>query len=105
MPVRKKKSTSGILLTILSIILLLLIILKFDAVVSVIDPDGKIGISGFVSDAFPIVLGITLIVIGIAAAASVWVAIALIAVGVIMLASRLYSIWKRNSKPDLDTPG
>jgi hypothetical protein len=103
MPVRKKKPTN-ILLTVLSIILLLLIVLKFDVVVSAIDPGNKLGISGFVSDAFPIVLGITLIVVGIAAAASVWVAVALIAVGVIMLASRLYSIWKRNKTTTLNEP-
>ena len=85
------------LLTILSIILLILFVLKFDVVTSAIDPDGKLGLAGFASDAFPLVLGATIIVIGLAAAASPWVAVALIAVGVGMIASKAYSIWKRKS--------
>lgn len=103
MPVRKKKSTSSVLLTILSVILLLLILLKFDVVANAIDPDNKLGVAAFASDAFPIVLGLTLIVIGVAAAASVWVAVALIAVGVVMLASKAYSIYKRKSGKTLVT--
>lgn len=95
MPV-KKKNPSKVILTVLVSVLLLLVLLKFDVVSNAIDPDGKLGVRKFADDAFPIVLGLTLIVIGIAAAASVWVAIALIAVGVVMLASKAYSIWKRN---------
>ena len=92
----KKKSPSKLILTILVSILLLLVLLKFDVVSDAIDPTGKMGVRKFADDAFPIVLGLTLVVIGIAAAASVWVAIALIAVGVVMIASKAYSIWKRN---------
>jgi len=103
MPVRKKKP-NNILMTILGITLLLLFILKFDVVSSVIDPDGKLGLAGFASDAFPIVMGLTLIVVGIAAVASPWVAVALIAVGVGLLASKLYSIWKRNRTGAAITP-
>lgn len=102
MPVKKK--SNNLLLTILSIALLLLFVLKFDVIANAIDPDGKLGVSGFANDAFPIVLGVALIVIGIAAAATVWVAVALIAVGVGLVASRLYSIFKRNSSTPLDQP-
>lgn len=96
MPVRRKKNSSQMLLTILSIVLLILFVLKFDVVVNAIDPDNKLGLSGIVNDAFPIVLGAVLILVGIAAAASVWVAVALIAIGVGMIASKAYSIWSRN---------
>jgi len=102
MPVRKTNK-SGMLLTILSIILLILFVLKFDVVTSAIDPDGKLGLAGFASDAFPIVLGATLIVIGLAAAASPWVAVAMIAVGVGMVASKAYSIWKRKQTKTIAT--
>ena len=101
MPVRRKKN-NNVLLTILSIVLLLLFVLRFDAVVNIIDPENKIGVKGFVSDAFPIVLGAVLILVGIAAAASVWVAVALIAVGVGLLASKIYGIYKRTRKPSPD---
>lgn len=101
MPVRKKKSNSSIFMTILSIVLLLLFLLKFDAVTAVIDPNNKLGLSAFASDAFPIVLGATLIMVGIAAAASPWVAVALIAVGVGVLASKAYSIYKRKATPQI----
>ncbi|KKM08713.1 hypothetical protein LCGC14_1723370 [marine sediment metagenome] len=104
MPV-KKKNPNNILLTIMAILLLVLFILKFDVVTSAIDPTGKMGLAGIVNDSFPIVLGVVLIIIGIAAAATVWVAVALVAVGVGMVASRLYSIWKRNQKTTLNTPG
>lgn len=96
MPVRKKKP-NNILMTILGVTLLILFLLKFDVVSAALDPTGKLGLAGFASDAFPIVMGLTLIVVGIAAVASPWVAIALIAVGVGLLASKLYSIWKRRS--------
>jgi len=102
MPARKTNKT-GILLTTLSIILLILFVLKFDVVTSAIDPDGKLGLAGFASDAFPIVLGATLVVIGLAAAASPWVAVALIAVGVGMVASKAYSIWKRKQGKTITT--
>ncbi len=92
-------------LPVAAIILLILFVLKFDVVVSAIDPTGKMGLAGIVNDSFPIVLGAVLIIVGIAAAATVWVAVALIAVGVGMIASRLYSIWKRNQKTTLNTPG
>ncbi|KKL68279.1 hypothetical protein LCGC14_2126610, partial [marine sediment metagenome] len=86
------------------IILLILFVLKFDVVVSAIDPTGKMGLAGIVNDSFPIVMGAILIIVGIAAAATVWVAVALIAVGVGMVASRLYSIWKRNQKATINAP-
>ncbi len=104
MPVRRKRP-NNILLTIMAILLLVLFILKFDAVVSAIDPTGKMGLAGIVNDSFPIVLGAVLIIVGIAAAATVWVAVALVAVGVGMVASRFYSIWKRNQKTTINAPG
>ena len=88
----------------MAILLLVLFILKFNVVASAIDPTGKMGLAGIVNDSFPIVMGAILIIVGIAAAATVWVAVALIAVGVGMVASRLYSIWKRNQKTTINTP-
>ena len=104
MPVKKKKP-NNILLTIAAILLLILFILKFDAVISAIDPTGKMGLAGIVNDAFPIVLGVVLVIVGIASIATIWVGIALIAVGVGMAASRFYSIWKRNQKTTINAPG
>ena len=102
MPVKKANKSSR-LLTILSIILLILFVLKFDAVTSAIDPNNKLNLGGFASDAFPIVLGAILITIGLAAAASPWVAVAMIAVGVGMIASKGYSIYKRKAAPTVAT--
>ena len=102
MAYKKKQSKVSILLTILSIILVLLMILKFDVVTNAIDPTGKMGIAGYVSDAWPVVLGLTLVTAGIAIAASPWVAVAFIAVGVLMVISKVYAIYKRNpSTPDI----
>lgn len=102
MAYKAKKSKVSILLTILSIILVILTILKFDVVTNAIDPDGKLGLAGMTSDAWPIALGVTLVVLGLAMAASPWVAVALIAVGSLMIISKVYSITKRKpNKPDL----
>jgi len=95
---KKKKSTIEIILSILSIILVLMVLLKFDAVANVIDPDGKIGIKSIVNDGFPIVLGLTLVLLGVAAAATVWVGIGLITVGVIMVLVKVYTIYNRKDQ-------
>lgn len=102
MAVRKKQSKTSVLLTILAIILVIVTLLKFDAVSNVVDPSGKLGLQNIANDAFPLVLGLMLIVIGIAAAASVWVSIAFIVVGVVMIGQRIYQIWNRNKGGSLE---
>lgn len=99
---RKKKRPIDILLSVLAIVLVILILLKFDVVMNAIDPDGKLGLQAIVADAFPVVLGITLIVLGIAAASTVWVGIGLITVGVIIVLSRVYSMLNRNTSTPID---
>lgn len=98
---RKKTSKVSTLMTILAVLLLIAMLLKFDAVAKVVDPDGKLGVQNIANDAFPIILGVMLVVIGIATIASVWVSVAFIAVGVVLVAQRAYQIYQRNKAPDL----
>ena len=79
-----------------------MLLLRFDAVAKVVDPSGKLGVQNFANDAFPILLGALLVVIGIATIASVWVSAALIIVGVITIIGKAVSIYNRTpSTPDL----
>jgi hypothetical protein len=91
-------------MAILSILLVIALLLKFDVVANVVDPTGKMKLQNIANDSFPILLGTMLVVVGIATIASVWVSIAFIAVGVVMIAQRGYQIYMRN-KASSNTPG
>lgn len=97
MAIKKRNDTNKILMTIVSVLLLLMFLLKFDAVAKVVDPEGKLGVQDFASNAFIILLGVLLIIVGLAAAATIWVAVATIAVGVGMIAFKSYSLWQQYS--------
>ena len=101
MPVKKKQSSVSTLLVVLSILLILATLLKFDAVANVIDPDKKMGLQNIANDAFPILLGAMLVIVGIATIASVWVSVAFIAVGAIMILQRAWQIYNRNKGTSL----
>jgi hypothetical protein len=105
MPARKKQSKVSILLTILAILLVIATLLKFDAVANVVDPGGKMKLQNIANDSFPIILGSMLILIGLITIASVWVSVAFIIVGTIMLAQRFYQIYQRNKKTPSLNPG
>ena len=100
-PRKKKPSKIDILVAIIAFLLLLSMLLKFDAVANVVDPGGKMKIQNIANDAFPILLGSMLIILGIATIASVWVSIAFIVVGIILVAQRAYQIYQRKQP----TPG
>jgi hypothetical protein len=92
---RKKKKPIDIILAILAILLLLAMILRFDVIADAIDPAGKLGLQNIANDAFPILLGATLVTLGVSVIASPWVAVALIAVGAVILLSKIYGLVNR----------
>lgn len=102
-PRKKKKSTIDIILTFLSVLLIIALLLRFDAVAKVVDPTGKMGLQNLANDVFPILLGATLVVIGLGAIASVWVSAALILIGVVTIVGKAVSIYNRNGagSPDI----
>lgn len=104
MAARKKTSKINTLVTILAILLLIATLLKFDVVAQAIDKDGKLGLQNIANDAFPILLGAMLIILGLATIATVWVSVAFIAVGAILVMQRAYQIWNRKKDTTI-TPG
>jgi hypothetical protein len=100
---KKKTSKVNSLLVILAILLLIATLLKFDVVANVVDPNGKMKLQNIANDAFPLLLGTMLVILGIATIATVWVSIAFIAVGVIMVAQRGYQIYMRNKNNSITT--
>jgi hypothetical protein len=103
MAARKKPSKVSTLMAILSILLVIALLLKFDVVANVVDPNGKMKLQNIANDSFPILLGTMLVILGIATIASVWVSVAFIAVGVVMIAQRAYQIYQRNKSTSVTT--
>lgn len=101
-PRKQKNKGISTIMTILAILLLIATLLKFDAVANIVDPNKKLGLQNIANDAFPIILGTMLIILGVATLASLWVSVAFIAVGVILIAQRAYQIYQRK-KPMSNT--
>lgn len=100
-PRKKKLSTIDLIIGLIALFLLIATLLKFDAVSNVIDPEKKLGLQNIANDAFPILLGSLLMILGIATIASIWVSIAFIAVGLFLVGQRIYQIWNRSSTPTI----
>jgi protein-S-isoprenylcysteine O-methyltransferase Ste14 len=104
MPRRKKNSFIGVLMVVFAILLILATLLKFDAVANVVDPNGKMNIQNIANDSFPILLGGLLLLIGLITVTSVWVSVAFIIVGTVLIFQRLYQIYQRNKKTTISDP-
>lgn len=101
---KKKQSTIEVILTIFAVLLLITLLLRFDAVAKIVDPSGKMGLQNLANDAFPILLGATLVIVGVATIASVWVSAALIIIGVVTIVGKAVSIYNRNPANTSITP-
>ena len=95
MPRRKKKSSLSVFITIVAFLTLILFLLRFDVVVNAIDPENKMKIGTFASDAFWLMLALAIVLLAVATIASVWTSVALIAVGVGIFIAKVYEIYNR----------
>jgi len=94
-------STIDLIIGLIALLLLIATLLKFDAVSNVVDPNKKLGLQNLANDAFPILLGTLILIIGIATIATVWVSVAFILIGLFLIGQRVYQIWNRNSSPTI----